>query len=76
MTILAKKIAEDALLLPRDDRAELVDQLLQSLNVPTQIEINQLWVDESEKRVKEYDEGKITAIDGEQVFKKIRDYLR
>ena len=73
MTTLAKKIADEALLLPREDRAELVDQLLQSLNVPTQKDINKLWVMEVEERVKEYEEGSVDAIDGEQVFREIRE---
>jgi putative addiction module component (TIGR02574 family) len=75
MTDLAKKFADEALLLPREDRAELVEKLLQSLNVPTQKQIDRLWAKEAEKRVKEYEQGKIKAIDGEQVFKEIRDRL-
>lgn len=76
MTDLAKKFVDEALLLPREDRAELVEKLLQSLNTPTQAEVDRLWAEEVEKRVKEYDEGKIEAIDGEQVFKEIRDRLK
>ena len=34
MTDLAQKFANDALLLPREDRAELVEKLLQSLKNP------------------------------------------
>lgn len=76
MTKLARKFADDALLLPREDRAELVDKLLRSLNVQTQKEIDRLWAKEAEKRVKEYKEGKIKAIEGEQVFREIRDRIR
>jgi len=75
MTDLAQKFADEALLLPREDRAALVEQLLQSLNVPTQKEIDRLWASETEKRVREYEEGKIKAIDGEQVFKEIKSNI-
>jgi putative addiction module component (TIGR02574 family) len=75
MTALAQKFADEALLLPREERAELVEKLLQSLNVPTQKEIDRLWEKEAEKRVREYEEGKIKAIGGEQVFKEIKDRL-
>jgi putative addiction module component (TIGR02574 family) len=75
MTDLAKKFADDALLLPREDRAELVDKLLGSLNAPLQEEINRLWAEEAEKRVKEYGQNKIEALDGEQVFKEIRNRI-
>jgi putative addiction module component (TIGR02574 family) len=76
MTELAQKFADDALLLPREDRAELVDKLLGSLNAPLQEEINILWTEEAEKRIKEYEDNKINALDGEQVFKEIRDRIR
>ncbi len=75
MTDLAQKFANEALFLSREDRAELVEKLLQSLNIPTQTEVNRLWAEEAEKRIREYDEGKVDAIDGEKVFKEIRDRL-
>ncbi len=75
MTVLAQELADEALLLPPEDRAELVEKLLQSLNVPTQAEIDRLWKEEAEKRVREYEEGNIETIDGKQVFKEIRDRL-
>ncbi len=75
MTDLVKKLSDEIMLLPREIRAELVDRLLESLNVPTQAEIARLWAEESEKRVKEYDEGKIETVNGEQVFKEIRNQL-
>jgi len=76
MTILTTELADKALFLPREERAELVEKLLLSLNVPTQKEVDQLWIEEAEKRVNEYDEGNIEAIDGEQVFRDIRDRLK
>lgn len=76
MTDLAQKFANEAFLLPCEDRAELVEKLLESLNVPTQTEVERLWAEEAERRVKEYDENKIQAIDGEKVFNEIRERLK
>jgi len=73
MSDLARKFMEEALLLPREDRAELVDQLLQSLNTPTQKEIDRLWAEESERRVRDYENGKVESLNGEMVIKEIRD---
>ncbi len=73
MSDLARKFMKEALLLPLEDRAELVEQLLQSLNIPTQEEIDRLWIEEAEKRVREYEEGKIKSLDGEQVLREIRN---
>ncbi len=66
------KILEEALLLPADERASLVERLLQSLNLPTEAEINRLWIEEAERRVSQLEAGKVELIPGEQVFAKIR----
>jgi putative addiction module component (TIGR02574 family) len=73
MSDLAKKFIEEALLLPNEDRAELVEHLLKSLNIPAKEEIDKLWAEEVEKRVREYEQGKIKVLDGEQVIKEIRN---
>lgn len=57
MADLAQKFMEEALLLPREDRAKLDDKLLQSLNPPGDMDVDRLWAEEAEKRVKEYEEG-------------------
>jgi len=76
MSDLAKKFLEEALLLPINDRAELIEQLLQSLNTPTQIEIDRLWAEEAESRIKEYDQGKVKSLDGELVIRELRERFK
>lgn len=76
MSDLAKKFLEEALLLPLGDRAELVEHLLQSLNTPTQKEIDLLWAEESEKRIKEDEEGKTESLNGELVIREIRERFK
>ena len=76
MSDLAKKFLEEALLLPVGDRAELVEHLLQSLNTPTQKEIDDLWASEAERRIVEYDRGMIESFDGELVIKEIRERFK
>lgn len=76
MSELAKKFADEVSLLPREDRIELVEKLLQSLNTPSIADIDKLWLDEAEKRVKEYEEGSVEAIDGKHVFKEIRERFK
>ena len=72
MSNLAERLIEEALMLPLEDRAELADKLLQSLNIPTQSDIDRMWMDEAEKRVSEYDEKKIESLNGENVIREIR----
>ena len=58
--------------LPIDIKLNLVDRLLSSIN-PSQKEIDELWAIEAEKRVEEIKTGKVELIDGEGVFKEIRE---
>ncbi|MCP5116003.1 MAG: addiction module protein [bacterium] len=76
MNALAEKLAEDALTLPDDDRAALVDVLLRSLKTPTGEDIDRLWAEEAERRVKEIDEGTVTLLDGHEVLQEARARLR
>lgn len=64
----------EAISLPLEMRAQLVEKLLSSLN-PSQHEIDTLWAKEAEKRVEEIASGKVKTIPGEKVFEKIRDRL-
>lgn len=76
MSELAKKYAEEVSLLPREDRVELIEKLLQSLNTPGLAEIDKLWAEEVEKRINEYQSGSVEALEGKQVFKEIRERLK
>jgi putative addiction module component (TIGR02574 family) len=55
-----------------EDRERLVDQLLESLNEPAAAELNAAWETEIERRLAEYDGGKVLAIDAAEVFAKAR----
>ena len=72
MPVAAKKILDEVLQLPADARVNLVEQLLTSLNLPTQPEIDQLWAEEAEKRIAQIDKGEIKLVPGKRVFSNIR----
>jgi putative addiction module component (TIGR02574 family) len=57
--------------LPIDIKIQLIDKLLNSLN-PFQKEIDELWLQEAEKRVEEIKTNKVKTIPGEDVFKEIQ----
>lgn len=68
------ELINEAMSLPVELRAQLVDELLKSLN-PSQAEIDELWAIEAEKRVAEIETGKVQLIPGEQVFAELRKRL-
>jgi putative addiction module component (TIGR02574 family) len=49
---------------------ELADKLLLNLT-PIDSSVDKAWLQESERRLKEYRDGKVEAIPGDQVFKNI-----
>jgi putative addiction module component (TIGR02574 family) len=70
----ADELINEAISLPMELRARLVDELLKSLN-PSQAEIDELWAAEAERRIGEIESGKVKPIPGEQVFKELRKRL-
>lgn len=68
--IKSEDLFDEAVLLPVEIRAQLVDKLLRSLH-PVQKETDELWAAEAERRVEEIKSGKVKTIPGDEVFKKI-----
>jgi len=63
-----KELLDEALKLKPKERALLVESLIKSLDQP-QKELDEIWAEESEKRLKAYREGKLEGIPMEEVFK-------
>jgi putative addiction module component (TIGR02574 family) len=72
MSVVAKKVFDEALSLPAEARVSLVEKLLISLNLPTQPEIDRLWAEEAERRIAQIDKGEIKLVPGKKVFSHIR----
>ena len=72
MSIVAKKVFDEALSLPVDARVNLIEKLLTTLNLPTQPEIDRMWADESERRITQIEKGSVKLIPSKKVFTGIR----
>ena len=66
------KLAKEALSLPPKSRAKLAGKLLESLDVSKQRENDALWAEEAENRLDAFEQGKLQAIPGPEVFKKLK----
>ncbi|HEY0088329.1 MAG TPA: addiction module protein [Candidatus Lokiarchaeia archaeon] len=71
MTELNEKLLREALSLPSHLRTILIDKLIESLNIPIQKEIDDLWAADAEKRISYINSGKVKSISGEKVFEEI-----
>ncbi len=76
MSTVSDKVMDEVLSLPADARMSLVEKLIASLNLPTQLEIDRVWAEEAERRVTQIDRGEVELIPGEEVFAKLRQKHR
>jgi putative addiction module component (TIGR02574 family) len=71
-----KQIEEEALNLSEEERAQLAQKLLLSLDVPSMEEIEEDWLVEAHRRAREIDEGIVQPIPADEVRKKAQALLR
>jgi len=64
-----KELIAEAVSLPVEQRALLVDSLLSSLNTP-ESKVDQQWIAVAKNRLQQLKAGEVSAISSEEVFKK------
>ena len=67
MSAAAESLLREALRLPSNDRAALVEGLITSLDKPD-AELDALWLKEAESRMAAYRTGELGAVDADEVF--------
>lgn len=71
---MVKKLSEietEARRLPTKERARLIRRLIVTLESENDADVEQLWLDEAEKRLAAYRSGETSAHPGEEVFEAI-----
>jgi putative addiction module component (TIGR02574 family) len=76
MTKAEIAVMDDALSLPVEARVQLVEKLIESLNLPTQSEVEEAWAKEVERRIAEDERGEVKMIPGEEVIAELRRKYR
>jgi putative addiction module component (TIGR02574 family) len=71
MSANSEQILQQALALPPEDRAEVVDRLLASLQTPPDPNLDELWAREAEDRLDAFDRGELDAVPAEEVLARI-----
>ncbi|MDZ4255001.1 MAG: addiction module protein [Sulfuritalea sp.] len=67
-------LINEAASLPLEERARLVDSLLQTLN-PVDESAAAAWLVAARRRLEDLDSGRVNAVLGEEVFEKVRRRL-
>jgi len=70
-----QELIDEASALPLEVRAQVVESLLRSLN-PTDSTIDEKWAEVAQSRLARLESGKVEAILGEEVFKRISKRLK
>ncbi len=63
----SKELIENILSLSPPEKLLIVESIIKSLNEPD-VEIESIWLEEAEKRLKAYREGKLEGIPLEDIF--------
>ena len=76
MSMIATSIEQSALRLPIQDRAHLVHLLLDSLDQPSDAHIQQVWLQEAQKRANDIDSGKVALISGADLERQVQTLFK
>jgi len=71
VTSRSTELLQEALTLPPDERAEIAEQLLSSLDSPTVRRIEELWANEAEDRLDAFERGEMKTVPAKDVFGQI-----
>ncbi|QIB50950.1 addiction module protein [Pseudomonas sp. OIL-1] len=71
-----QKIEEEALHLPKAERAQLIQRLVLSLESPSEDELRSDWLLEAKNRAEELDNGSVEAVSSQDVMRKARALIK
>ena len=75
MPMTIDQIAKEALALPSEDRAQLADRLVESLDAADSNRIDKLWAAEATRRRDEVRQGLVQTIPGDEALARVRRSL-
>ena len=75
MNTQAEQVLRSALSLPADDRVEIAESLILSLDEQTAAEMEATWADEIKRRIESVDAGRVKLIPADEVMREMRERL-
>lgn len=70
------ELEKQAMELPLSERARLISSLIASLDAADEGDVEAAWAAEVERKLAEYEAGRVKAIPGDEVMKEARRKLR
>lgn len=72
MTQKSQVVLEEALKLSPNERAEVVEQLIASLEEAPETDVEQAWQEEVQRRLQQVERGEVKTIPWEEVQQRLR----
>ena len=76
MSTLLEAIEKQAQLLTAQEKAKLARILIEELDPATDSDVEQLWLDESQRRYEAYLRRAMESLPGDEVMDRVRDRLK
>ena len=76
MANTVEKIEEEIRSLGAAEKVELLRLLIAELDAPADADVERAWLEEAQRRHREFVEGKVKGVPGERVFENLRSRLR
>jgi putative addiction module component (TIGR02574 family) len=76
MSTAVKDLIERAMQLPAKERAQLADELVESLDAETLTELDKKWIAEAKRRRDEVRNGYAQTIPGPEALQRVRDSIK
>lgn len=76
MALALEDVARQALSLPADEKASLIDRLLVTMDAEVLSAREEAWLGEAERRYREMKAGKVVGIPADEVFASLRAELQ
>jgi putative addiction module component (TIGR02574 family) len=69
-------LEEAVLHLPLQERAQLAHKLLESLDMPSEDEVRQMWLNEAQRRAAEIDQGKVQLVSSDELEQQVQSLFK
>lgn len=76
MSTRFEEVEKQARMLTPEEKASLARILIEELDATSDVEVEQLWIKESQDRYEAYLRGDLKTVSGEEVMSRVRDRLK
>lgn len=68
-----QQLLDEAMALPPEERAELAEKLLESLDAADQKEIDAAWAEEAQRRLGAVETGQMGTLPAQEAFRRLKE---